>query len=69
MNERCLKSHETGYNTVLTSFVVMGILLLWYGIEGIVEGTSGHGLDSYSISKGILSVLPVFLSIICFRRG
>lgn len=69
MSEQYSESHEIGYNAVLTSFVVMGILLLWSGIDGIVEGASDSGLDSYSMSKGILSVLLVFLSIVCFRRG
>lgn len=69
MDKQCLKSHETGYNTILTSFVVMGILLLWSGLNGIVQGTSNSGPDPYCMSKGILSVLLLFLSIVCFHRG
>lgn len=63
------RDHETGFNAALTSFVLIGILLIWSGLNGIVGGSPEHGFNQYSISKGILALFLIPLSFICFRKG
>lgn len=63
------RDHEIGFNAALTSFVLIGILLTWSGLNGIVGGSPEHGFDQYSVSKGVLALFLVPLSFLCLRRG
>lgn len=61
-------SGSAGLNSVLASFVIIGILLTWTGLRGII-GSPTDVPSAFMASKAVLSVLLVPLSFICLMKG
>lgn len=63
------QKHEVGYNAILTSLVIIGIMLIWSSSKELVLGVSEYSAYSYDMSECILSVLLLSISFICLYRG
>ncbi|MGN0098753.1 MAG: hypothetical protein ACI38Y_05465, partial [Candidatus Methanomethylophilaceae archaeon] len=61
---------ETGFNTSLALFALMGLLMMWSGFHSLTHllGMEWGDCGMYELSKGILSCFILVMSVICLGK-